>query len=117
MLSSRPEPCDFWWTRKLPPALARWLGERGFSATPVREQGLRDSDDGSILNFARDGGWTVITKDEDFVARCLGNPAAPPVIWLRIGNCTNRVLFAWLQPLISQIKTRLNEGEKIIEVR
>lgn len=34
---------------QLPPALARWLGERGLSATPIRELGLRDSDDGSLV--------------------------------------------------------------------
>lgn len=78
---------------------------------------MRDSDDGSIWNFATTGGWTVLTKDEDFVARCVSNPIAPPVIWLRIGNCTNRVLFAWLEPLLPEIKNRLNQGEKIIEVR
>jgi predicted nuclease of predicted toxin-antitoxin system len=36
---------------QLPPSLAHWLGERGFPATPVRELGLRDSDDGSIWNL------------------------------------------------------------------
>ena len=58
---------------QLPPALARWLGEHGCAATPVRELGLRESDDGSIWNFAKDGDWTVMTKDEDFFARCVGN--------------------------------------------
>lgn len=65
---------------QLPPALARWLGERGFAATSVRELGLRESDDGSIWNFATAGGWTVLTKDDDFVARCVSNPAAPAVV-------------------------------------
>ena len=102
---------------QLPPALAHWLGERSLSATPVRESGLRDSDDGSIWNFATAGGWTVITKDEDFVARCVGDPAAPAVVWLRLGNCTNRVLFAWLEPFLPEIVRRLNAGEKLIEVR
>jgi predicted nuclease of predicted toxin-antitoxin system len=102
---------------QLPPALARWLGEHDLSATPVREVGLRESDDGSIWSFATAGGWTVLTKDEDFVARCLGDPAAPSVIWLRVGNCTNRILFAWLEPLLPEIKDRLGRGEKIIEVR
>jgi predicted nuclease of predicted toxin-antitoxin system len=102
---------------QLPPALASWLGKHGFSATAVRDLGLRESDDGSIWNFAVTGGWTVVTKDEDFVARCVGNIAAPPVIWLRIGNCTNRVLFAWIEPVLPEIKRRLTEGEKFIEVR
>ena len=102
---------------QLPPALARWLGERGFAATPVRELGLRDSDDGSIWNFAKSGDWTVVTKDEDFVARCIGDSSAPAVIWLRIGNCANRVLFARLEPLLPDLKSRLDQGEKLIEVR
>jgi len=102
---------------QLPPALARWFGEHGLAATPVRQVGLRDSDDGSIWNFATAGDWTVVTKDEDFVARCIGNPAAPTVVWLRMGNCTNRVLFAWLEPLLPDIKSHLNQGEKLIEVR
>lgn len=102
---------------QLPPALAPWLGKQGLPATPVRDLGLRESDDGSIWNFATSGGWTVITKDEDFVARCVGNPAAPAIVWLRIGNCTNRVLFAWLEPFLSEINNRLSQGEKFIEVR
>lgn len=102
---------------QLPPALARWLGEHGHSATPVRELGLREPDDGSIWSFATAGGWTVITKDEDCVARCVGNPVAPAVVWLRLGNCTNRVLFAWLEPFLPEILRRLNDGEKLIEVR
>ena len=102
---------------QLPPALARWLGEHGQSAAAVRDVGLRDSDDGSIWNFSAAGTWIVITKDEDLVARCLGNPAAPAVVWLRIGNCTNRKLFAWLEPILPDILQRLATGERLVEVR
>ncbi len=102
---------------QLPPALARWLGEHSCSATAVRDVGLRDSDDGSILHFAISEGWTLITKDEDLVARCIGDPTAPAIVWLRIGNCTNRVLFAWLEPLLPEIITRLRQGEKLLELR
>ena len=102
---------------QLPPALAQWLGEHSLSASAVRDVGLRESDDGSIWNFATEGDWTVITKDEDFVARCVGNPAAPAVVWLRLGNCTNRVLWACLEPFLPEITRRLQAGEKLIEVR
>lgn len=102
---------------QLPPALAHWLGERGFSATAVRQVGFRDSDDGSIFNFAVSGDWTLITKDEDFIARCIRESKAPPVVWLRIGNATNRVLFNWLEPFLPEIKQRLAQGEKLIEIR
>ena len=101
---------------QLPPALARWLGEHGFSSAPVRQVGLRDSDDGSVWNFAVRGSWTVLTKDEDFAARCMTHPDPPVVVWLRIGNCTNRVLFEWFEPLLPDIVERLTRGEKLVEV-
>ena len=102
---------------QLPPALARWLGEHGHSATAVRDVGLRDSDDGSIRNFAIAGGWVFITKDEDVVERSLDSAEGPSILWLRIGNCTNKVLFAWLEPLLLHAVQRLEQGEKLVESR
>src|SRR3954471_3610138 len=63
------------------------------------------------------GGWTIITKDEDFVARCITSRDAPPVVWLGIGNCTNDVLFTWLEPLFGNVKERLTLGARVIDVR
>ena len=37
---------------QLPPALAKWIADKGHSASAVRDQGLRNSDDGSIVNFS-----------------------------------------------------------------
>jgi predicted nuclease of predicted toxin-antitoxin system len=102
---------------QLPPTLARFVAERGYSAAAVRDVGLRESDDGSIFNFTREGKWIVITKDEDFVERCLDSEDSPAVIWLRIGNCTNRVLFPWLQQLWPEIIGKLEAGECLVEVR
>lgn len=102
---------------QLPPALARWLGERGHAARSAREAGLRDSDDGSIWNFAMSGDWIVVTKDEDFVDRCLLGGPAPAVIWIRLGNCTNQALFARLAPIMPEILRQLGAGHRLIEVR
>lgn len=102
---------------QLPPALARWLGEHGHTALAVRDAGLRDSDDGSIRNFAVAGGWALITKDDDFVERALDSAEGPPIVWLRIGNCTNQVLFAWLAPHLEEIVRQLESGQRIVEVK
>jgi len=102
---------------QLPPALARWLGEHGCAATAVRDVGLPESDDGSIRNFAVTGDWVLITKDEDLVERALDSAEGAPIVWLRIGNCTNRVLFACLEPLLPEILRQLESGQRIIEVR
>jgi predicted nuclease of predicted toxin-antitoxin system len=102
---------------QLSPRLALWFGEQGLSATAVRRLGLRDSDDGSIWNFAVAGNWTIVTKDEDFVSRCRSDSNAPSVVWIRIGNCTNRALFERLKPILSEIIERIAQGEKLIEIR
>jgi predicted nuclease of predicted toxin-antitoxin system len=102
---------------QLPPALANWIAVKGHSASAVREQGLRNSDDGSIANFAGKNDWIVVTKDEDIVDRALGRKDGPRVVWLRIGNSTNRALFAWLEPLWPEVIRQLQEAQHVIEVR
>jgi predicted nuclease of predicted toxin-antitoxin system len=93
------------------------LGDHGCSATAVRDVGLRESDDGSIRNFAVSGGWVLITKDEELVGRSLNTGKGPPIVWLRIGNCTNQVLFAWLAPLLPEILQQLESDARIVEVK
>ena len=102
---------------QLPPALAKWIAEKGHSASAVRDQGLRNSDDGSIANFATGSDWVVVTKDEDIVGRALGRKDGARVVWLRIGNSTNRALFAWLEPLWLEVVRQLDQGQRVIEVR
>jgi predicted nuclease of predicted toxin-antitoxin system len=46
---------------QLPPALAKWIADNGHSASAVRDQGLRNSDDGSIVNSATASDWVVVT--------------------------------------------------------
>lgn len=58
--------------------------------------GLSAADDIAIWQFARENGYTIVTKDEDFefLSRLRGYP--PKVIWLRIGNCTTHAIAATL---------------------
>lgn len=56
-------------------------------------------------------------QDDDFVERSLDSTDGPSIVWLRIGNCTNRVLFAWLEPLLPEILRQLESGHRIVEVR
>ena len=59
----------------------------------------------------------IISKDEDFVDRWLLSDKPVTVLWIRKGNCSNRTLMAWLQPLWPQVMKRLDEGEQLIELR
>ena len=83
----------------------------------MRDQGLCNSDDGSIVNFSTESDWVVVTKDDDIVERAIGRKDGARVVWLRIGNSTNRALFAWLEPLWSEVVRQLEQGQRVIEVR
>ena len=102
---------------QLPPALAALLCELGQEAVAVRDIGLRESDDGAIWQYALEHGAIIVTKDEDFPERSLRSPSPPSVVWLRIGNCSNRALSAWFRPLWPEIERRLNAGDHVVEVR
>jgi len=56
---------------QLPPGLAQFLEERGYEAKAVRDVGLREAQE-----------------------RALQAQVGPQILWLRIGNSTNRVLYA-----------------------
>jgi len=52
----------------------------------IRLLGLEQQNDGTIWQFARDHGFTIVTQDADFdsLSQLYGFP--PKVIWLRCGN-------------------------------
>lgn len=103
--------------QQLPPALRRWLIEKGHEAIHVREIGLRDADDELIWAYALANGMVVITKDEDFASRRSLGSIGPGVIWLRVGNSTNRALFEWLDVRWLRAERALAEGAAIVELR
>ena len=101
---------------QLPPSLARFLIELGEEATPCRDVGLKDADDDDIWQFAIAGDWCIVTKDEDFAIRRMTEMTGPSVVWLRIGNSTNPVLFQWLSPLWTNVIQELRNGQGLVEV-
>lgn len=58
----------------------------------------------------------IVTKDEDFAEWVLAGRPGPPVVWLRIGNCMNAELMAWLLPQWSHVAEALERGERLVEI-
>ena len=59
----------------------------------VETAGLRRATDEAIWRFARDHGFAILSKDDDFSSLALVRGAPPKVIWLQIGNApTSRVV-------------------------
>ncbi len=95
-----------------------WLQQAGHEATHVRDIGLREADDAAIWNHAVKAGVAIVTKDEDFVARAAhAVEAVPPVVvWLRVGNTTNRALLAWMENRWGGTMELLSQGHRLVEV-
>lgn len=49
---------------------------------------LHEVDDLPIWLYARQEGFTVVSKDADFAEISMVHGFPPKLIWLRIGNCT-----------------------------
>jgi predicted nuclease of predicted toxin-antitoxin system len=101
---------------QLPPVLARELTVIGHPSQAVRDLGLREADDELIWNHAAAQQLVIMTKDEDFARRVCQTPEGPSVVWLRIGNCSNRALLDHLVPLLTDIVERIHLGDRIVEV-
>ena len=102
---------------QLPPALAKMLCEQGVDAVAVRDIGLLDASDSEIWRYALQNEAAIVTKDEDFIERSLASRQIPVIIWLRIGNSTNRMLRQWVLPLWPDVVRRMEAGDRVIEVR
>ena len=102
---------------QLPPALARALREAGYDVQAVRELGLRDAEDSEIWDYALANQAAIITKDQDFAECLMSRRPAPAIVWLRIGNTSNRTLMTWLLPLWPDIISRMKTGDNLVEVR
>jgi predicted nuclease of predicted toxin-antitoxin system len=53
---------------------------------------LGSSDDEAIWQYARDNGFTIISKDSDFQERSVLRGHPPKVVWLRATNCTTALI-------------------------
>jgi predicted nuclease of predicted toxin-antitoxin system len=74
--------------QNLSPRLVLRLSDLYPDSVHVISIGLDQASDGAVWNYAREGGFTLVTQDADFseTSEVLGFP--PKVIWIRRGNCS-----------------------------
>ena len=61
--------------------------------------------DQEIWAYAREHGFAVISKDDDFRSLSLVNGPPPKVIWLRIGNASTAGIEAFIRSALVKIRT------------
>lgn len=70
--------------------LARRLADIFPDSLPVRDVGLKATDDPLVWDYAKDNDFMIVSKDADMhdLSLVFGNP--PKVVWVRLGNCSTR---------------------------
>jgi predicted nuclease of predicted toxin-antitoxin system len=102
---------------QLPPALALLLDEHGHIAEHITDIGPADTPDHQAWRYALEHRAVIVTKDEDFANVIATGVDAPTVVWIRAGNTRRASLLAWFEPLIDQIVTMVEAGDRLIELR
>ena len=72
----------------LPPRLVSVLTVEFPGSTHISEVGLSSSDDEELWRYAREHGFTLISKDADFHQMSFLRGFPPKVVWIRKGNCS-----------------------------
>jgi predicted nuclease of predicted toxin-antitoxin system len=101
--------------QQLPANLAVWFDRNGHPAVHVRDLGMREASDQLIWLYAAEHDAIIVTKDEDFAIMRARADEGPQVVWLRIGNATNRALHAHLDEVWPNVLRWLEAGEPIVE--
>lgn len=101
---------------QLPPALARWLEQRGHTAEHVFDVEMVAASDRAIWDYAAAARAVILTKDEDFAIRRTLSPHGPQVVWLRCGNTRRRVLLTWFESRLPAVLQALARREPLVEI-
>jgi predicted nuclease of predicted toxin-antitoxin system len=88
----------------LSPRLTALLRDVFPDSVHVFDIGHLAADDMSIWTYARDNGFTIVSKDSDFHRMSFVLGAPPQVIWLRIGNCATAMVERVLRSRLPEIE-------------
>ena len=91
--------------QNLPRSLLRGLSDPFPGSDHVRDLGLDSgTSDGEIYEYAREHGFTILSKDSDFRQLSFVRGAPPKVVWLRVGNCSVGELREMLRTHTEQLR-------------
>jgi predicted nuclease of predicted toxin-antitoxin system len=101
---------------QLPPALGRLLKSADHEAVHIYNIRLGAASDERIWSEASARRAILVTKDADFVIRRQNSGRGPPVLWIRLGNTSQKDLWAALEPVLDEFVAAFERGETLIEV-
>jgi predicted nuclease of predicted toxin-antitoxin system len=100
---------------QLPPSLAEALRHAGCQAVHLIDLGLLEATDRQILDEAVSRSAVLVTKDRDFALRRTARNAGPAILWIRVGNTSNRKLIELVLQALPAIIEAVERDEAVIE--
>ena len=100
---------------QLPPSLAEALRQAGHRAVHVIDLALQAATDQKIWDEAISRSAVLVTKDRDFPLRRAAMNDGPAILWVRVGNISNRKLIDLALHALPAIIEAIERGEVVIE--
>jgi predicted nuclease of predicted toxin-antitoxin system len=100
---------------QLPPSLAEALRHAGCQAVHLIDLGLLEATDRQIWDEAVSRSAVLVTKDRDFALRRTAGNAGPAILWIRVGNTSNRKLIELVLQALPAIIEAVERDEAVIE--
>lgn len=77
--------------------IPRHIAELFPDSEHVKDVGLKAADDRIVWEWAKQNGFTIVSKDIDFYQRAILYGHPPKFIWLRVGNCPTHLIATLLR--------------------
>jgi predicted nuclease of predicted toxin-antitoxin system len=100
---------------QLPPSLAEALRQAGCQAIHLIDLGLLAATDEQIWVEAISRSAVLVTKDRDFALRGAASTDGPAILWVRVGNTSNRKLIELALGALPKIIEAVERDEAVIE--
>jgi predicted nuclease of predicted toxin-antitoxin system len=100
---------------QLPPSLAEALRQAGCEAIHLVELGMLTATDEQIWDEAVSRLAVLVTKDRDFALRRAASNDGPAILWVRVGNISNRKLIDLMLRALPTIVDAIERDETVIE--
>lgn len=96
------------------PKLAELVGDEYPASIHVRDAGLQGAGDLLIWKYARDHGFVIVSKDDDFRQRSFFEGAPPKVVWLQVGNAGTAAIAELLRGEAARLRTFERENDSAL---
>lgn len=90
--------------QNLSPRLADRLADCFPDSAHVQQFGMDRTPDSVVLEFARERGFVLVSKDSDFFDTSLVRGNTCKIVWIRRGNCSTADIEAMLRRHVADIQ-------------